>query len=654
METDFVSEVDRKFFANNMLSNEDWEASMELTEIMGLDSHLPNIDFVNDFQTDLQLPDTDDSFFPSTTHDDLLHDWSDSSDSGVSGLLNVNSTSDDVIKKEPLSPVDSNHSDSCDSGISQVVDPLPLRHVTTDLTSSLSSSSSLSSPQTPPVVLSSPVSSPVSPADLTLTVKSETLSSFTSNNSYTLMLDGSTNNTNIDTILNSKIPIQPKPDSLEPSSPKKSRSMTVPNGSSTLQQKSLVLTAEEFQQLTNQGVLRFQPPKQESILQQQQQQHVLPVTNINHSQTVPICTSTSNNSILVEDKDHKAMKRQQRMIKNRESASLSRKRKKEYMSSLESRLKAFSDENDKLRNENLSLKRKLSELHSENESLKKTFTITPALKKTVVLSIFIMLSLNLGSWSNIMLTDRNINMKEKLTQPLVHKGRQLMSLEEEPRTWSVDTDTVSKLHDLIMEYGGTTKEKFNVTDVPPMCPTYFNKTESMRLAEQLAGWMIRHEEEKKKGVIKQDKERKNKQIRPISTLSKAMRGDLHPMDRKIRRPLDARYQLQVYEGADSGKDFLKAIHRRNDTFYVLSFDEDYYLVPAVYHNKTSRPRMSLVMPAVALNESMMPSENHVGMMQIDCEVMNTQLIHVQKTSIPKYVREKHNSSFSKYHDGYYP
>ncbi|XP_060557491.1 cyclic AMP-dependent transcription factor ATF-6 alpha-like [Ruditapes philippinarum] len=635
METDFVSEVDRKFFANNMLSNEDWEASMELTEIMDLDSHLPNMDFINDFQSDMQLPQNTDvsSYFPSTTHDDLLNDWSDSSDSGVSGLLNSQST-DEIIKKEPLSPSLSHHSDSCDSGISQVVDACPINYT-------------LDSPPDTPINYSSPVS----PVDLTLLpVKYENISSpsshyITTSNSIIVPPEGS--GVNIDTILNSKIPIQPKPENGEQGSPRKVTSPPLPQGS---QQKSLVLTAEEFQRLTSQGVLRFQPPKQESILKPQ----VLPTTTVakvSVPQSLPIC---STNNYVCEEKGNKALKRQQRMIKNRESASLSRKRKKEYMSSLEKRLKEFSDDNERLRSENSSLKRKLTELHSENETLKKTFTVAPSVKKTIVLGLFVMLSLNLGSWSNFMLMERKVDLTSKLSPQVVHKGRQLMSVPEEgDRSWSLNSDTVNKLNDLILEYRGTSGDKFNLTDVPPMCPTYFNRTESMRLAEQLAGWMYRHEEEKKKVVKKHNKRQKDKQIRPISTLSRAMRGDVHIMDRKYQR-MDSRYQLQLYEGADTGREFLKALHRRNDTFYVLSFDEDYYLVPAVQHNKTSRPRMSLVMPAVALNESMMPGEGQVGMMQIDCEVMNTQLIHVQKTAIPRDVREKHNNTRSWYKEDFHP
>ena len=36
-------------------------------------------------------------------------------------------------------------------------------------------------------------------------------------------------------------------------------------------------------------------------------------------------------------------------------------------------------------------------------------------------------------------------------------------------------------------------------------------------------------------------------------------------------------------------------------------------------------------------DSMQPPENHVAMMQIDCEVMNTRLLHIHQDSIPNHV-----------------
>ncbi|NXF13723.1 ATF6B factor, partial [Smithornis capensis] len=80
---------------------------------------------------------------------------------------------------------------------------------------------------------------------------------------------------------------------------------------------------------------------------------------------------------------------------------------------------------------------------------------------------------------------------------------------------------------------------------------------------------------------------------------------------------------------------LAAIDRRDDTFYVVSFRRDHLLLPAISHNKTSRPKMSLVMPAAALNESLSGRGGGLqAMMQVDCEVMDTRVIHVRRRRAP--------------------
>ena len=46
--------------------------------------------------------------------------------------------------------------------------------------------------------------------------------------------------------------------------------------------------------------------------------------------------------------------------------------------------------------------------------------------------------------------------------------------------------------------------------------------------------------------------------------------------------------------------FFEAIHRREDTFYVVSFSGDHLLLPASARNQSSRPRMSLLLPSVSV------------------------------------------------------
>lgn len=98
-------------------------------------------------------------------------------------------------------------------------------------------------------------------------------------------------------------------------------------------------------------------------------------------------------------------------------------------------------------------------------------------------------------------------------------------------------------------------------------------------------------------------------------------------------------QRAVLASAPRLSSFLEAIQRRDDTYYVVSFSPDHLLVPAIARNDSARPRMSLLMPTPRpINESLAPPEDHVALMQIDCEVMHTRLVHVSEEFIPPHLR----------------
>lgn len=113
-------------------------------------------------------------------------------------------------------------------------------------------------------------------------------------------------------------------------------------------------------------------------------------------------------------------------------------------------------------------------------------------------------------------------------------------------------------------------------------------------------------------------------------------------------PRDSVGQLQLYRHPDrSQPEFLDAIDRREDTFYVVSFRRDHLLLPAISHNKTSRPKMSLVMPAMAPNETLSgrgAPGDYEEMMQIECEVMDTRVIHIKTSTVPPSLRKQPSST----------
>jgi len=315
-----------------------------------------------------------------------------------------------------------------------------------------------------------------------------------------------------------------------------------------------------------------------------------------------------------------ALKKHLRMIKNRESASLSRKRRKEYMENLDVENKKLADENERLKKQNAQLLTRIHTLEVENELLKQ---YTPARKSIKIMGIFLLVGFGLLFFRPLSPTNQIGNRLPVYDNPgAVVPSRTILNER------SIDSSFSNR----------------QIADGSPptypymQCVAFINKTHSQRINQDLRSWM-------------QTNENKVQETKPViipDPKSVVVAAPVQRPTRKVARQINSRVQpaskgqLEPYRTTEINyEDFFRTIERKNDTLYFISFKRDQLVLPALSQNQTQRPKMSLILPAsmANLNKSIHVPNDHIPMMKIDCEVDDTKLVFVQQSQIPSAYRD---------------
>ncbi|XP_043640941.1 cyclic AMP-dependent transcription factor ATF-6 alpha isoform X2 [Drosophila teissieri] len=370
--------------------------------------------------------------------------------------------------------------------------------------------------------------------------------------------------------------------------------------------------------------------------------------------------------------NEKIYKKHQRMIKNRESASLSRKKRKAYVVSLETRINNLEKECEGLTAENVTIRDQLFLFatscqcesgnanglllnYSESEgNEKKTGSFTSKAKHSnnyntagnikknvaILFAMAFMVSLNAGNFQKYLNIPNNMEGRsdlEPIGKQLSMSSRRLLWADSEEEykehiklnTFLSDKPTEPPLYFLssgIHNHNNNSLENisnnvshYSFNEPPPLtylttqnciskCRSFnssSNQSKYFLLAQNLHKWIsgtvnmsskIANEKEDSNGFELLNKSFEEKRDINIKHEKQKMFIDLNDYTTVLPEKQRKLNNTKSFENMREQINVISQIKRRDDTFYVFSFNMDHALFPALSYNSSYRPKLSLVLP----------------------------------------------------------